>query len=73
MDNLKTNPQASLIQNAQIVITGNQIHEMNTSCMLATIIIGSFIFIPLFFMCCGWWKKIVYPAFEVPFSTYQSL
>jgi hypothetical protein len=72
MDNLRTNSQAQIF-NAQIIITGNQIHELNQSCLIATIVGGSFIIIPIFFMCCGWWKKIVYPAFEVPLSTYQSL
>lgn len=24
-------------------------------------------------MCCDWWKKIVYPAFDVPESTYRAL
>jgi NADH/NAD ratio-sensing transcriptional regulator Rex len=24
-------------------------------------------------MCCGWWKKIVSAAFNVPISTYQKL
>lgn len=72
MENLRMNSQAQIF-NAQIIITGNQIHEFNTSCLVATIVCGSFIILPLCFMCCGWWKKIVYPAFEVPLSTYKSL
>lgn len=42
-------------------------------CYLTTLITGSFIIIPLFFMCCGWWKKIVFPAFEINFNVYESL
>ena len=41
--------------------------------MIWTIVCGSLIIIPLFFMCCGWWKKIVYPAYEVSNNTYQAL
>ena len=24
-------------------------------------------------MCCGWWKKCVYPLYEIPVSVYSSL
>lgn len=72
MENLKTNSQTQIF-NAKINITGNQIQEMNQSCLIATIVGGSLIILPIFFMCCGWWKKIVYPAYDVPLSTYQSL
>lgn len=24
-------------------------------------------------MCCGWWKRIAYAAFNIPEATYQSL
>lgn len=24
-------------------------------------------------MCCGWWKRCTYPAFDVPTTTYESL
>ena len=42
-------------------------------CSLTTLIIGSILIIPLFFMCCSWWQKIVNAAFTVPLSTYQKI
>lgn len=46
---------------------------MNYSCLISTIIAGSFVIFPLFFMCCSWWKKMVTAAYDIPLSTYQSL
>ena len=41
--------------------------------MMCTIIWGSIVIFPLFFMCCDWWKKCTYAAYEIPERTYSSL
>ena len=41
--------------------------------MICTTVWGGFLIFPMCFMCCDWWKKMVYPAYEVPESTYYSL
>lgn len=40
---------------------------------MATVIAGSIIIIPIFFICCSWWKRCVFPAYDVPIQTYSSL
>lgn len=40
---------------------------------VCTIIWGSILLFPLFFICCGWWKRCVYPAYEIPYSVYESI
>lgn len=54
-------------------LSGQMIKEFDMCCMVCTIIWGSFFIFPLCFMCCDWWKKAVYPAYDIPLSTYQSL
>jgi len=34
---------------------------------------GSLIILPLFLLCCNWWKKCTYPCYDVPVSVYQGL
>ena len=41
--------------------------------VVATDIIGVFMIFPFFFWSCSWWKKIVYPAYEVSVSSYKCL
>lgn len=40
---------------------------------MTTIITGSVILLPFFFLCCDWWKKMVFPAFEVNYNVYESI
>jgi hypothetical protein len=61
------------IVDANITVTGTQIQSMNMGAYMCTIIGGSFIILPLFFICCDWWKRCTLPAFDVPTSVYQSL
>jgi len=58
---------------ATIVVTGREIKAGNMMCVLCTLIWGGFIIIPLFFMCCDWWKNCVNPAYSIELSVYMSL
>lgn len=53
--------------------TGDEVKKYNKCCMIATACCGGILVLPLAFMFCNWWKKIVYPAFEIPDSTYTNL
>lgn len=34
---------------------------------------GSIVLFPFAFMLCKWWDRKVYPAYEIPIESYQSL
>lgn len=34
---------------------------------------GALLLFPLFFMCCQWWKKLVYPRYELNPEVFNSL
>ena len=42
-------------------------------CMVCTFIAGGFLIFPLCFMCCNWWKKMVFPVFDIPMTTWQAI
>jgi len=46
---------------------------MNNVSLMCTAIWGGIIIIPIFFMCCDWWKRCTFPAFSIPVSTYMKL
>lgn len=58
---------------ANINVTGSQIQAMNNCSLMCTIIWGSIIILPLFFMCCDWWKRCTYPAFNIDINLYLAL
>lgn len=51
------------ITDAHLIITGKQIQGVNKSAYMATVIGASLILLPLFFMCCDWWKRCTLAAF----------
>ena len=68
-----TPAETSTVREATINCTGTQLTEMNTLCLVCTILWGSFLIFPLCFMCCDWWMSLTYPAFDVPENTYRAL
>ena len=48
-----------------ITAVGTKTQERNTLCQCLTMMCGVFLIFPLFFTCCMWWKKLVYPKYEV--------
>lgn len=61
------------IQQANIMIVGTKSKPGNDWCHAFTVIFGSLLIFPLFFMCCMWWKKIVYPTYDLTMDAYQNL
>lgn len=47
--------------------------EENTFCYILTLILGICLIFPFLCMCCKWWDKIAYPAYEISVETYQEL
>ena len=46
---------------------------MSMASYMCTLIWGSIILFPLFFMCMNWWKRCTYAIFDVPETVYDSL
>jgi hypothetical protein len=60
------------ISMANITIVGNKVKSGSSLCFCLTSLFSCLIF-PIFFMCCLWWKKIVFPAYEINEYTYRNL
>lgn len=65
--------QNTPVQQISITLIGNKVQASNNCCYMITLLCGSFILLPLLFMCCMWWKKIVYPLYELTPAAYQSV
>jgi hypothetical protein len=61
------------ITDIYIRVTGVQVSQFNLCLLMVTIMLGAFLFVPLFAMCYDCWKKAVYPTYEVPTYVYQKL
>jgi hypothetical protein len=61
------------IQQANITLVGTKSKPGNVWCYMFTILCASLVIFPLCFMCCMWWKKIVFPAYELSNEAYQAL
>ena len=46
---------------------------MNMWSYMCTIIWGSILIFPIFFMCCNWWIKCTYPAWNISPTVYMAL
>ncbi len=74
--NVQVQPQStpsSSIQQINITLVGNKTKPTNNCCAVSTFMIGGLLILPLFMMCCMWWKKIVYPLYELSSQTYKDI
>ena len=62
MDSI-TYEEASSVKKANIICDGVEIKQINLCCFIFTFVCGSFLIFPLCFMCCDWWKRLVYPQY----------
>lgn len=60
------------IQQANITLVGTKTKPGNTCCYVLTVIFGSLLIFPLCFLCCIWWRKIVFPTYELSQDAYQA-
>ena len=65
-------PTQIQIMEAKLHIIGSKTSTTNQCCMTLTLMFACLIF-PLFCMCCGWWKKIVHPKYEMNIEFYKSI
>lgn len=56
-----------------ITAIGNKISAYNCLVYTLTYVLSGCLIIPLFFMSCMWWKKIVYPKYELNIEFYRSI
>lgn len=67
-------PNASApIQQANITLAGTKTKTGNVCCLVTTFFLGGCLIIPLTFMCCMWWKKIVNPFYELTIEAYRDI
>lgn len=52
------------VTHLNITAIGQKVEPGNSCCALLTCLFGICLIFPLFFTCCMWWKKIVYPKYE---------
>ena len=60
-----TTAVTQVITQANITVAGRQTSMGSLCCALLTVILGVCLIFPLCFMCCMWWRKIVYPKYEM--------
>ena len=69
---IPSSPATPIIE-AKLNVTGSKMSTTNVCCMFLTIMLGAWLIIPFFFMCCSWWKKIVYPKYEINIEFYRAI
>jgi hypothetical protein len=61
------------IYQGNLTIVGNKTGMTNSCCYCLTMIFAAFLIFPFCFMCCMWWKKLVYPKYEMNVETYRAI
>ena len=61
-----TDEEINTAKDANITVTGIEVKEMSMASYMCTLIWGSIILFPLFFMCMDWWKRCTYAIYDVP-------
>lgn len=57
--------QTNVVNEVHITVVGNKTAPSDVCCFVLTIVFASFCLFPLLFMCCAWWKKMVYPKYDL--------
>ena len=61
------------VHTGNITLRGLKTKSAHSCCFTLTLMLGIFLILPLFFMCCEWWKKIQYPLYELTIEAYRDL
>ncbi len=56
-----------------ISIIVNQVKNIDNCCFWSTILCGSLVLFPWFFLCCDWWKRRVNKLYHVDNQGYDAL
>lgn len=57
----------------RINVSGTLTKGNDVCCLWATIIVGSILLFPLFFICCDWWKRRINKNFKVEDEGYEAI
>jgi hypothetical protein len=68
-----TDQEVSSIVEVSLFVRGAEVSAFSLSCFLCTLFWGALLLFPLCCLCCNWWKKCVFPLYEVPSSLYLNL
>ena len=60
------------VTHLNLTTVGQKTQQRNACVQFLTCFFGIFFIFPLFFTCCMWWKKIVYPKYEVNEEFYRA-
>jgi hypothetical protein len=60
------------INQLNVVTVGDKLAG-NVACLFLTMVCAVFLIFPIFFMCCDWWRKVVYPLYSVRLDFYRGL
>jgi hypothetical protein len=63
--------QAQTVTQISLTIAGQKVQSKGNCCYCMTILCGSLLILPLFFMCCQWWKGIVHPKYVLDYRTFE--
>lgn len=58
-------PPNTEYESIRVNLTGTLYKPENMCCFWWTIIVGSLLIFPLFFICCDWWKKVVNKGYKI--------
>jgi hypothetical protein len=58
-----TDEEINRMSDASITVTGIEIKPVSMMSLMCTTIWGSILIFPMFFMCCGWWKRCTYAIY----------
>ena len=61
------------IKQYNITLIGEKTKSYDKCCLTATIILGIIFLVPLLFLCCQWFKRKVYPMYELELETYRNI
>jgi hypothetical protein len=68
-----TSASCPAIYQLHVTAIGNKTASSGTFCYILTLITAVLLIIPLFFMSCKWWQKLIYPKYEVNPELYHSV
>ena len=56
---------ASGVTHLNVTTVGPKTQQSSFGVLFATLLLGTCLIFPLFFMCCMWWRKLITPLYEV--------
>ena len=61
------------VTHLNVTTVGQKTEQRNDCIRIVTMLLGMCLIFPLCFTCCMWWKKLVYPKYEVTEEVYRAI